>query len=86
MRSASSGSGTVVSCLELGGGVGAAERDAGANQQGLGGVQRTVELRGDLGHGQVVEVAQSQRGAVVRAEQVQHLPGTQRVQLLATGR
>jgi hypothetical protein len=52
-----------------------AERGAGPHQQCLGGVQSAVQVPGDLGHRQPVEVAQRERGPVVGAEPVEHLAG-----------
>ena len=47
-------------------GVADAERVAGADEQRFGRVHGAAELVGDLGNGQAVEVAQRERGAVVR--------------------
>lgn len=47
----------------------------GTYQQGFGGVHRASQMIGDLRDREAVEVAQRQRGAVVRAELVEHLPG-----------
>src|SRR3954452_23293292 len=54
-----------------GGEVRAAERGAGAHEQRLGRVHRALEQGGDLRHGQVVEVAQGEDGAVLRAQAVE---------------
>ena len=70
-RSASSGSAGIVVLLS----VGAAERDAGPDEQGLGGVDGAPQLLGHLGDGQAVEVAQRERGLVVGAELGQHVRG-----------
>src|SRR6185295_17277094 len=61
LRSCSSGSG-------IGGhlfvAVRATERESGADEQGLGRMDGAVEQRGNLGHGQAVEVPERERGAV----------------------
>ena len=46
---------------------------AGADEQRLGRVHGAIEVVGDLGDGEAVEVAQRERGAVVRAELGEHL-------------
>src|SRR5262245_19028310 len=55
-------------------GVFGAEGVAGAHQQRLGRVHRPPEQVGHLGDGQAVQVTQCERGAVVCAEPVEHLP------------
>src|SRR3569623_404616 len=62
------GNGSVIAAP--GGDVRAAEGGAGAHEQRLGRVHRAVEQGGDLRHGQVVEVAQGEDGAVLRGEAV----------------
>src|ERR1700733_16049588 len=52
-----------------------AERGAGPDQQRLGGVQGAVQMPGHLGYRQPVEVAQRERGPVVRAEPAEYLAG-----------
>ena len=57
------------------------ERGAGANQQSFGGMHGASEVLGDLRDRQTVEVAQGQRGPVVRAQRVEHLMGRHGVDL-----
>src|SRR5262249_33647176 len=45
-----------------------AEGAAGAHEQRLGRVHGATEMVGDVGHRQAVEIAQRERGAVMRAE------------------
>ena len=52
-----------------------AKRGASAHQQRLGSVHGSVQVPGHLGHRQPVEVAQRERGPVVRAELAEHLAG-----------
>src|SRR3954453_2343567 len=63
-----------------GGEVRAAEPGAGAHEQRLGRVHRALEQGGDLRHGQVVEVAQGEDGAVLRAQAVEDLLRAERVE------
>src|SRR3954463_9157696 len=65
-----------------GGDVRAAEGGAGAHEERLGRVHRAVEQGGDLRHGQVVEVAQGEDGAVLRGQAVEHLLGAEGVEPL----
>src|SRR3954471_19537898 len=52
--------------------VGDAERVASAYEQCLGGMDRAVEVVGDLPNRQPVEVAQRQRAPVVRPQLIEH--------------
>src|SRR5579872_1772445 len=51
--------------------VGPAERPSGPDEQGLGGVHRPGEVGGDRGDGEVVEITEGERGAVVGAQAVE---------------
>src|SRR3954453_20751734 len=59
--------------IELTSRVSDSERVAGADEKGLGRVNRAVEVLGDVRHGQSVDVAQRERGAVMRPELIEHL-------------
>ena len=68
-RNGSTASGIVASV------VGAPEGGLGPHEQGLGGGGGPAEQLGHLGHRQGVQVAQRERGPVVRTEGAQHLVG-----------
>ena len=44
------------------------ERSSGPDEQRLGGMNASAQALGNVRHGQPVEVAQRERGAVVRAD------------------
>ena len=55
---------------------------AGAHEKRFGRVHRAVEELGHLGNGEPVEISQRERGAVVRAECVEDLPGARALEPL----
>src|SRR5260370_28538164 len=57
------------------------ERAAGAHQQCFGRVHRAIEVVGDLGDRETVEVPQRQRRAVMRTELREHLAGAQSIEM-----
>ena len=58
------------------------ERVAGADEQRLGRVDGAIEMFGALGNGQSVEIAQRERGAVVRAELAEHFARADAIEVL----
>src|SRR5215831_4785948 len=53
-----------------------AERAAGAHEQRFGGVDAAIEMLRDLADRQSVEIAQRQRGSMVRTERRKHFPSS----------
>src|SRR5579859_3831115 len=80
VRNASNGSGMSLVLILLFR-VGVAERQPGAHEQRLGGVQGAVEYLGDFDHGEIVQVPQGQHAAVVWRELLERLPRSETVQV-----